>query len=196
MIAAAALVGYLLGSLPTAQLLARTRGVDLTAEGSGNPGTANALRTSGPLIAVAVLAVEAAKGYAAIHAGDWVADETGAVAAGLGAVAGNVFNLWYRFRGGKGLGISLGVLAGLWPAVLLPVVGVIVIGVIVSRSSGIASLAAIAALIVFSFVEPLIELGTGVIQSTDLLPVVAIGIGLIIGWKHWQDVPLRSPARR
>ncbi|HSM44781.1 MAG TPA: glycerol-3-phosphate acyltransferase [Acidimicrobiia bacterium] len=191
----AVLLGYLLGSVPTAQLLARTRGVDLMAEGSGNPGTANALRTSGPLIAAAVLTVEAAKGFAAIHGGHWIADETGAVAAGLGAVAGNVYNLWYRFRGGKGLGISLGVLAGLWPAVLLPVVGVIVVGVIVSRSSGIASLAAIAALIVSSFVRPPIELGTGVIESTELLPVVAIGIGLIIGWKHCQDVPLRSPAR-
>lgn len=196
MIAVAALLGYLLGSVPTAQLLARTRGVDLRAEGSGNPGTANALRTSGPLIAAAVLAVEAAKGYAAIHGGDWIADETGAVAAGLGAVAGNVYNLWYRFRGGKGLGISLGVLAGLWPAVLLPVLSVLVIGVIVSRSSGIASLAAIAALIVSSFVRPPIQLGTGVVDSTELLPVVAIGIGLIIGWKHWQDVFLRSPARR
>ena len=196
MIALAGLLGYLLGSVPTAQFLARTRGVDRRVEGSGNPGTANALRTSGPLIAAAVLAVEAAKGYAAVHGGDWIADETGAVAAGLGAVAGNVYNLWYRLRGGKGLGISLGVLAGLWPAVLLPVVGVIVIGMIVSRSSGIASLAAIAALVVLSFVRPPIQLGAGVIESPELYPVVAIGIGLMIGWKHWQDVPLRSPVRR
>lgn len=195
MIALAALAGYLLGSVPTAGLIARTRGVDLRAEGSGNPGTSNALRTSGPLIAAAVLTVEAAKGYAAILVGAWVADETGAVAAGLGAVAGNVYNLWYRFSGGKGLGISLGVLAGLWPAVLLPVGGILVIGMIVSRSSGIASLAAITALVVASFVWPPNQPGPGVIESTGLLPVLAIGIGVIIGWKHWQDVPFRSPAR-
>jgi glycerol-3-phosphate acyltransferase PlsY len=131
----AALIGYVIGSMPTAGLLGRLWGVDLLGEGSGNPGTANALRTSGARLAATVLVVEAAKGYAAVLAGSSIAGETGAMAAGLGAVAGNVYNVWYHFGGGKGLGISLGVLAAAWPAALVPVLVVLVGAVLISRSS-------------------------------------------------------------
>lgn len=196
MTALAALFGYLLGSLPTAGLLARSRGVDLRSQGSGNPGTANALRTSGPALAAAVLIVEAAKGYLAVAAGDWMADETGAVAAGLGAVAGNVYNVWYGFRGGKGLAITLGVLVYLWPVVLAPVLAVIAVGMLITRSSGVASLAAVAALVACSLLWPTLGWPTGGLTSTGLLPVVAVGIGLLISWKHWRDTPFSAPAPR
>lgn len=144
MTALAAIAGYLIGSVPSASFLGRLQGVDLRTEGSGNPGTANALRTSGPWLASLVLIVEAGKGYAAVWVGALVGDEFGAIAAGLGALGGNVYNPWYRFQGGKGLGISLGVLAAAWPAAIVPILVVIVVGVLITRSSGIASLAAIA----------------------------------------------------
>ena len=88
MTAVAAVVGYLVGSVPTATFLARFRGVDLRSEGSGNPGTVNALRVSGPWLAALILIVEAGKGWGAVWLGNALADETGAIAAGLGAVAG------------------------------------------------------------------------------------------------------------
>lgn len=193
---AAALVGYLVGSLPSAGLLGRLQGVDLRAQGSGNPGTANALRTSGPWLAAAVLVVEAAKGYAAVALGLELAADVGAIAAGLGAVTGNVYNIWYRFEGGKGLGISLGVLGAIWPAVLLPVVAVIGLTVLVTRSSGIASLAAIVALVVLAALWSAYGWPTGGVEPTGQLIVLAVGTGLIIFWKHWQASPFSSPARR
>lgn len=192
----AVLAGYFIGSVPTAGFLGRLGGVDLRSEGSGNPGTVNAFRTSGPWLAGLVLAVEAAKGIGAVWGGEWLADETGAVAAGLGAVAGNVYNAWYRFQGGKGLGISLGVLAGLWPAVLLPVLGVIVLGVLISRSSGLASLAAIVALIVLALLWVSYGWSTGGVEPTVQLVVLAVGIGLLMFRKHWRDSPLSSHAPR
>lgn len=192
----AAVLGYLVGSLPTAGLLGRLWGIDLRSRGSGNPGTANALRTSGPWLAAAVLVAEAAKGYAAVSLGDWLADGSGAVAAGLGAVAGNVYNLWYRFRGGKGLGISLGVLTALWPLVLLPIVMVIATGVVATRSSGTAALLAIAALMASSFLWPAAGWPTGGLEPGGRLPALSIGIAAIISWKHWRDTPLSSPSRR
>ena len=195
MTAIAGVVGYLLGSIPTATLLARLRGVDLRREGSGNPGTVNALRTKGASLAITVLVVEAAKGYAAVLAGSWIGDEAGAVAAGLGAVAGNVYNLWYQFQGGKGLGISLGVLAALWPAVILPVVVAIALGAVVSRSSGIASLVAVAALIALAYLWLANEWPTGGVAPSTQLIVLAVGIGLIISWKHWQAARVTSLAR-
>lgn len=196
MSAIAAVCGYLVGSIPTAVFLGRLRGVDLRTEGSGNPGTANALRVSGPWLAALVLLVEAAKGYGAVWLGFGLADESGAVAAGLAAVAGNVYNLWYRFRGGKGLGISLGVLAGLWPAVIVPVVVVIVVGGLISRSSGIASLTAIGGLIFMAFLWSANRWPTGGVEPGSQLMVLAMGIALIIFWRHWRDVSFNSPAHR
>lgn len=193
----AAVLGYLIGSLPTADLLGRIRGVDLRSEGSGNPGTANALRTSGAGLAILVLVVEAAKGFIAVSVAGSFAGESGAVAAGLAAVAGNVYNVWYRFQGGKGLGISLGVLAGLWPMVLLPVLLVIAVGVVVTKSSGLASLTAVAALVVLALVWSANGWSTGGgLEPTSLLVVLSAGIALLIWRKHWRDSPLSSHGRR
>lgn len=195
MTALAVVVGYLIGSIPTATFLGRLRGVDLRSEGSGNPGTANALRTSGAWLATAVLVVEAAKGYGAVTAGDWLAGDTGAVAGGLGAVAGNVYNVWYRFQGGKGLGIAFGVLAALWPAVLLPVLAVILLGIRISRSSGIASLGAMAALIALATLWWAYGWATGGVRPTAQLIVLALGISAIIFRKHWHDAAFTAPSR-
>lgn len=190
MVVLAGVVGYLVGSIPTAGWLARSRGVDLRRDGSGNPGTANALRTSGPWLAALILFVEAAKGYGAVWLGHAIADETGAIAAGLGAVAGNVYNLWYRFAGGKGLGISLGVLAALWPWALIPIVVIIALGALLTRSAGIASLLAVAGLIAMSLIWPAMGWDSGGLATEEQLRFIAFGIGALIGWKHWRDSPL------
>ena len=195
MTAVAFVAGYLLGSVPTAGILGRIWGVDLRGEGTGNPGAANALRTAGPWLALSVLVVEGVKGFAAVSAGSWLGDETGAIVAGLGAVAGNVYNVWYRFEGGKGLGISLGVLAGVWPLAIVPALGVLVVAVLISRSSGTASLAAIAALVASSLLWAVYDWPTGGIAPGARLVVLAVGIGLLMSWKHWRDSPLSGSHR-
>lgn len=192
----ASLVGYLIGSVPTAGLVARLWGIDLRNVGSRNPGTHNALRHGGALLAAVVLIVEAAKGYGAVWAGYALADDAGVVTAGIGAVAGNVYNVWYRFQGGKGLGISLGVLAAAWPAVLPVVVGVIVIAVITTRSSGMAALSAMVGLIVSAVLWTLNGWPTGGIASDPPLLLLGIGMTSIMAWKHWQDARLRGPFLR
>ena len=191
----AALAGYLVGSLPTAGALARLRGIDLRAEGSGNPGANNALRTGGPVLAGTVLAVEAAKGYLAVWLGGTIADDTGAVAAGIAAVAGNVFNVWYRFRGGKGLGISLGVLAGAWPLAIPPVLVVMVATVLITRSAGLAALAAIATLLALSLIWPTTGWPTGGVEPGPGLTALAAGMAATMAWKHWRDSPLNPEWR-
>lgn len=207
MIAVAAGLGYLIGSIPTAVWLARIKGVNLRRDGSGNPGTANALKTSGPWVAISVLTVEAAKGFGAVWIGYLIADEVAAVASGVGAIAGNVYNVWYGFTGGKGLGISLGVLAALWPWVLVPIVAIIALGALITRSSGTASLLAVLGLNVSAVLWPAVGWETGGLAADSHLLVISIGIGLLISWKHWRDSPLsgrdrysrrepRSPAPR
>ncbi len=186
----AAVAGYLIGSIPTAGFLARLKGIDLRRDGSGNPGTKNALGTGGPLLAAAVLLVEAAKGYLAVWLGARLGGDIAAVAAAISAVAGNVYNIWYRFDGGKGLGISLGVLSALWPAVVPVVLVVIILTVIVTRSAGVAALVTMAALIISSVLWMSNDWPTGGIEPDAGLLVASLGMTAVMVWKHWRDSPL------
>jgi glycerol-3-phosphate acyltransferase PlsY len=110
------LLGYLAGSVPFAFLLARRAGIDVRVAGSGNVGAANVLRTTGPWRGVAVMALDVAKGAAAVSLAYLTAG--GAVAAaltGAAAVVGHIYPVWLRFHGGKGVAVAAGVFAVLAP---------------------------------------------------------------------------------
>ncbi|MCB1245817.1 MAG: glycerol-3-phosphate acyltransferase [Acidimicrobiia bacterium] len=190
----AALAGYLIGSIPTANALAGMMGIDLRASGSTNPGAINARRLGGIRLAAAVLLVEGAKGALAVWVGSGIAGQSGMVAAGIGAVAGNVYNVWYRFGGGKGLGITLGVLAAAWPVGLLIALPVIAAGAAITRSSGIATIIALGVLLASALGASQLGLATpwGVIEYTTL-PWLIGGLALVLLPKHVRDALGRKP---
>lgn len=108
---------YLAGSLPTGVLVARARGVDIRAHGSGNMGATNVARTLGKKLGLLVLVVDAAKGYGPTFLALWLPRSPWVCAAvGLVAVLGHVFPVWLRLRGGKGVATLLGVFLALAPA--------------------------------------------------------------------------------
>ena len=109
-------LGYLLGSIPFALLLTRSRGVDLREVGSRNVGAANVLRAAGVVPAVAVMLLDAAKGAVAVLAARLMTDNLVVVMiAGLAAIVGHVYPAWLGFRGGKGVAAAAGVFAMLAP---------------------------------------------------------------------------------
>jgi glycerol-3-phosphate acyltransferase PlsY len=185
---AAALVGYGLGSIPTANAIARLFGIDLRAGGSQNPGANNALRLGGYGLAASVLSLEAAKGAIAVALGGLIGAQEGMVAAGVGAAAGNVFNVWYRFRGGKGLGIVLGVLLVAWPVAIIPSIVAIAALAVITRSSGTAALGALIILLSLGFLwEPLNWPVAWGVSAASLLPWLAVGVVAIVAPKHFKD---------
>jgi glycerol-3-phosphate acyltransferase PlsY len=106
--------GYLLGSLSFGGLIGLAHGTDPRRWGSGRLGALNTARSLGPWAGLAVFIGDTAKGAAAV----WLPrlmglDPAVSMAAGLAAVAGHAFPLYFGFRGGKGLACSLGVLAAL-----------------------------------------------------------------------------------
>ena len=118
---ASAATGYLIGTLPSADVAARlaTKGAaDLRATGSGNPGAVNAMAVLGRGWGSAILAADILKGVAACAAGGWMAGPVGAHVAGTAAVVGHCFPVWNRFRGGKGVAVSLGQCLATFPAYL------------------------------------------------------------------------------
>ena len=157
-----AVLSYLLGSIPFGYLLVRIfRGEDVRQSGSGNIGATNVSRTS-PLLGVATLLLDAAKGTTAVVLSYIVADHMDAgppaleqVALGaLFAVVGHVFPIWLRFRGGKGVATGLGAFLLIAPKAVLIAVGIFVVVVAISRYVSLGSIVAVA-----------------------LLPVLAWGIG-------------------
>ncbi len=111
-------VGYVLGTFPTADLVARRAGggVDLRSAGSGNPGSANALQVLGARAGATVLAGDIGKGALACAAGALVAGPVGAHAAGTASVIGHCYPVWNGFRGGKGVATSVGQCLATFPA--------------------------------------------------------------------------------
>jgi acyl phosphate:glycerol-3-phosphate acyltransferase len=122
------LLAYLLGTCMGGYIAGRLRGVDLRAQGSGNVGATNALRTQGGAFALIVLAIDVGKGVlaaTAVPALPWPLP--GALAAGrealpyyCGAAAaiGHVYPAWFGFRGGKGAATLVGIFAVLLTAAL------------------------------------------------------------------------------
>jgi glycerol-3-phosphate acyltransferase PlsY len=115
----AATVGYLLGSVPSADIVSRiaTRGeVDLRRVGTGNPGAANAAAELGKAWGAVVLAADLAKGTAAGVAGRVIGGDSGGYIAATAAVAGHIAPPWSGFKGGKGVATSAGACLAVFPA--------------------------------------------------------------------------------
>lgn len=184
----AALLGFLIGSIPSADWLARRRGVDLRTEGSGNPGSRNALQAGGKALAGAVLVVEIAKGAGAVVVGRLLADDAGGAVAAIGAVAGNVYNPWFRLRGGKGLAITGGTLLAAWPPMFLVLLVVLVAGVVLFRRSGPAALAAFGLYVGAALVARVASLPSGWgLTDPGWLVVTAVCSVAIMTPKHLAD---------
>lgn len=144
--ALALLIAYLLGSIPTGHLLARAKGIDLRTTGSGNIGAANAMRVLGRKVGYTVMAVDVAKGTAAVLIAEALTDSPWPVIAGAVAVAGHVFPVWLGFKGGKGVATAGGVVIGLMPlAALILIAGWLVICLATRYTSVGSMIAAIAA---------------------------------------------------
>lgn len=192
-LALALLVGYVAGSIPTANAIAGLFGIDLRSEGSGNPGANNARRLGGPGLSVAILVVEAAKGAVAVLVGDILGGTPGMAAAGLGAAAGNVYNVWYRFEGGKGLGITFGVLLMAWPLALPPVIVTIAAVTLITRSTGLASVGALTMLLILGLLWQPMTWPTVWGADSASLPWLAIGLAVVIAPKHVSDAIALRP---
>ena len=111
--------GYLLGTVPVADLVARRASggaADLRTQGTGNPGAVNAMAVLGKRWGYAILAGDIAKGVAASMLGGRLAGDAGAHLGGGAAVVGHCYPAWNGFRGGKGVAASCGQCLATFPA--------------------------------------------------------------------------------
>ena len=143
-------VAYLLGSIPFGFLLVLlVRKQDIRAQGSGNIGATNVMRSGARGLGVLTFLLDGGKGYAAVIVAEWLArnqrlpTQVGiAILAALVVVIGHVFPVWLKFRGGKGVATAFGAfIAFCWPAAL-SAFGLWAVIVLLSRYVSLASIVA------------------------------------------------------
>jgi glycerol-3-phosphate acyltransferase PlsY len=170
--------GYLMGAVPFGLLLTKAAGMgDIRAIGSGNIGATNVLRTGKKGLAAATLLLDGGKGAVAALVAGFLISPAAGMAAGLAAVFGHNFPIWLRFKGGKGVATSLGVLlATAWPVG----VGACLTWLLVAAVTRYSSLSAIIALLA----APLYALVLG----NYPMAVMAACLGLLGAVRHRANI--------
>jgi len=132
---------YLLGAAPCGVLIARANNIDIREHGSGNIGATNVARTLGKKQGLLTLAGDCAKGLIAALTAGYLLDNPAEIAvAGVLAVAGHMFSVFLKFKGGKGVATGLGVFMVLMPPAGLAAIAVFALAVAVSRYVSVGSI--------------------------------------------------------
>ena len=164
-------VAYLVGGFPTASIVARSRGHDVRAEGSGNPGASNVYRLAGWRAGLVVLLVDIGKGSLAAGVGLALDGHRGAYLLGLAAVLGHVFPVTQRFRGGRGVATAGGVLIVIYPLIA---VALAVVWFLIARVLHKASVASIVCTVAFPIAVAVTGNSWGDIAITSALAVLIL----------------------
>jgi len=175
----AGLAGYAFGAIPFGLVIARLFGLgNLRHVGSGNIGATNVLRTGNKLAAVLTLLLDSGKGAIIVLIVLWLSpDPNAGLAAGLWAVVGHSFPIWLKFKGGKGVATTAGVLlATAWP-VGLAVIGTWAIVAAVTRYSSVAALVAALATPIFSY-----------FFAPPQHMILAVALAALVWGRHLQNI--------
>jgi glycerol-3-phosphate acyltransferase PlsY len=176
------LVGYLVGSIPFGLILTQLAGLgDIRRIGSGNIGATNVLRTGNKALAAATLLLDGAKGAVAVLVARYLLfyGPDAEIIAGAGAFLGHLFPVWLKFRGGKGVATTIGILLAIaWPVGLI-VCAVWLIVALVSRYSSLAALIGIAAAPVAAWLLP---------NVSSQIAGLALFLAIVIWLRHHENI--------
>ncbi len=187
--AAAIIVAYLLGSIPFGLLIGRMRGIDIRQVGSCNIGATNVLRSVGKGWGILALLLDALKGYIPAAGFPWLLHELALladtpawlkIACGCAAILGHNFPIYLRFKGGKGVATSAGVLIGIAPQALLIGLGTFAVVFGISRFVSLGSITAAVVVPVAGFFLYR--------QEGMLVPAVLVVLGLLVIWRHKANI--------
>ncbi|MDJ0771176.1 MAG: glycerol-3-phosphate 1-O-acyltransferase PlsY [Ilumatobacter sp.] len=171
-------IAYLIGTFPSAMLVARANGIDIRSVGSGNPGASNITRVLGWRRGVWVFVLDAAKGALAAGLGLLVDGRAAGYLLGAVAVIGHVFPAWQRFRGGKGVATGGGVFAVLSPFVFA---GLVALWFVISRLTKKASVASIV-------IVAILPVGVGLVRQNAWEVLASAGICALVMARHLGNI--------
>lgn len=173
---AAAVVGYLVGAVNPAALVARAFDIDLHRVGSGNPGATNVGRALGPRWAVLVGFLDVLKGLLPAFVFGALVGQTPGEVAGIAAVVGHITSPFLRGRGGKGVATTLGAILGVQPLLAIPVLIGFGIGVAISKRVGIGAVVGAVVLMI----SGVIGWAAGWTDVTDMWFAIVLGALVLV----------------
>ncbi len=185
-----AIVSYLIGSIPSGYLVARSQGVDIRQHGSRNIGATNVLRVMGKKWGYLVFLCDSGKGFLAVKLGSLIAAHfllspiLGGVIAAITCILGHNYTMWLGFKGGKGIATSGGVVLALFPITVICCVAFAWIAVF--YASKYVSLASIAAAIALPVAVFLTVAKTGAEFWTLFL--FSVLIAALAVWRHQANI--------
>jgi len=170
-----AVISYFLGSIPTGYLWARARGIDIRKVGSGNIGATNVMRALGKGPGIAVLLIDAAKGFIPVwlapHLFPDIPAHTLQIVCCLFVIAGHNWTCWLNFKGGKGVATSAGALLAFLP---LPFCCTLATWILVFAISRYVSLGSIVAAMLMPVFTWLFEKDVTLLVFTAILAAVVV----------------------
>ena len=181
------ILSYLIGSIPSGYLVARTQGIDIRQHGSRNIGATNVLRVMGKKWGYLVFLCDSSKGFVAVKLGMVIAAQSsvvGGVIAAIACILGHNYTFWLGFKGGKGIATSGGVVLALFPIIVICCV--LVVWVVVFYVGKYVSLASIAAAVVLPFAVFLIVEKRG--SEFWTLFGFSVLIGALAVWRHQTNI--------
>jgi glycerol-3-phosphate acyltransferase PlsY len=185
-----AIVSYLIGSIPSGYLVARSQGVDIRQHGSRNIGATNVLRVMGKKWGYLVFLCDSFKGFMAVKLGLLIAAHfllspvLGGVIAAITCILGHNYTFWLGFKGGKGIATSGGVVLALFPIAVVCCAAVV--WVVVFYVGKYVSLASIAAAVILPVAVFLIVPKTGAEFWT--LFGFSVLISALAVWRHQANI--------
>jgi acyl phosphate:glycerol-3-phosphate acyltransferase len=181
---------YLIGSIPSGYLVARTKRIDIRQHGSRNIGAANVARVMGKNWGYLVGVCDFLKGFLAVKLGLVLAayflfsTVLGGVVAAIASILGHNYPVWLGFKGGKGVATSGGAVLGLFPPLIFFSAGVVWVAVfLISRYTSLASITAAVGL-------PIAVLLIAAKTGTDfwLLLGFSVLISALAIWRHRANI--------
>ncbi len=182
---------YILGSIPTALIAGRLiAGIDIRTTGSRNAGATNLYRVAGLKLYIAVLGFDILKGFAATK---WISQnlfsdtfsaEQIMILCGFSAVAGHIFTLFARFKGGKGVASAAGVMLALIP---VPLLLAIALYVLITSITHYVSLGSIGAAVSLPLICLISYYSFGIVYSLEIYLVVTL-LAVVIIITHRSNI--------
>ena len=175
-----ALIAYLFGAIPFGLLVAKSRGIDIRTQGSGNIGATNVFRVVGKGWGIFTLVLDALKGFipAFIFPMFGNLDSEWGVLFGLLSIVGHSFPVYLKFKGGKGVATSAGMLIGVAPQAVGVGLLVWIICMVIWRYVSLASIVAAATIAVTVWV---IDMGL-------IINIALTALGAMVIWLHRANI--------
>lgn len=171
-------ISYFFGTLPSAIIVARSKNIDITTFGSGNPGASNVARALGWKYGIIVFVLDGLKGALPSLAGVLADSSPAAYLFGASAILGHIFPITRKFKGGKGIATGAGMLL---PLHFFMIIGAAALWIAIMKTTKKASIASIVAV-----PAVLIALVASGVEQWELLSFIAVGA--LVEIRHMSNI--------